>query len=120
MNHLYIALTIIFTIYGQIVIKWQVTKSGALPSGFAEKGHFFLQLLINPWIISGLAAAFLASLAWMTAMTKFELSYAYPFMSLSFVFVLALSGVFFQEAVTAPRVIGMVLIVVGIVIGSKG
>lgn len=120
MNHFYIALTVIFTVYGQIVIKWQVAKVGDLPVGTAEKMGFLLQLLLNPWIISGFAAAFLAALAWMAAMTKFDLSYAYPFMSLAFVLVLVLSGPVFQEAVTTPKVIGMALIVAGIVVGSQG
>lgn len=120
MNHLYIALTIIFTVYGQLVIKWQVANASSFPSGLVEKGLFLFNLLLNPWIISGFAAAFLASLAWIAAMTKFELSYAYPFMSLAFVFVLALSGVLFQETVTVPKVIGMALIVMGIVVGSQG
>ena len=120
MNHLYIALTLIFTVYGQIVIKWQVSKAGSLPVDATEKGLFLLTLLSNPWIISGLAAAFFAALSWMAAMTKFELSYAYPFMSLGFVMILFLSGPLFQEAVSAPKIIGMALIVVGIVVGSQG
>jgi multidrug transporter EmrE-like cation transporter len=120
MNHIYIALTIMFTVYGQIVIKWQVGKAGTLPAGSFDKGLFLLTMLFNPWIISGFAAAFLAALAWMAAMTKFELSYAYPFMSLAFVMVLVLSGPLFQEAVTAPKIIGMALIVAGIAVGSQG
>ncbi|MBE0574961.1 MAG: EamA family transporter [Desulfuromonadales bacterium] len=120
MNHLYIALTIIFTVYGQVVIKWQVGIAGELPSGSVEKGLFLFNLLFNPWIISGFAAAFIAALAWMAAMTKFELSYAYPFMSLAFIFVLVLSGVFFQEPITLPKMLGMVLIVAGIVVSSQG
>ena len=52
-------------------------------------------------------------------MTKFELSYAYPFTSVGFVLVLILSAVFFHEAITIPKVIGMVLIVAGIIIGSQ-
>jgi uncharacterized membrane protein len=56
----------------------------------------------------------------MAAMTKFSLSYAYPFMSLSFVLVVALSSVFFQDSITAPKAVGITLIVAGIIIGSKG
>lgn len=53
-----------------------------------------------PFIISGFAAAFIAALCWMAAMTKFDLSYAYPFMSIPFIFVLFLSAFFFQEPIT--------------------
>ena len=70
--------------------------------------------------MSGIGAGFLAFLCWMAALTKFELSYAYPFMSSSFLLVLILSAVFFHEALTLPKVIGVALVMVGIVVGSRG
>lgn len=120
MGYLYVLLTIAFTVYGQLVLKWQVAEVGPLPASASDKILHLLGLLLNPWIISGFAAAFLASLAWMAAMTKFELSHAYPFMSASFVLVLILSGVLFNEPITTLKVVGMAFIVVGIAIGSQG
>lgn len=120
MSYFYIALTILLTVYGQIVIKWQAAQAGVLPSGFAEKIIFLLRLVLNPWVLSGFAAAFLASLAWMAAMTKLPLSHAYPFMSISFVLVVILGAVFFSEPLTSLKLIGLVLIVAGVIIGSQG
>jgi drug/metabolite transporter (DMT)-like permease len=74
---------------------------------------------LNPWIITGLLSAFLASLFWMAAMTKFPISYAYPFTSLAFVLVVFLGAVFFNEPITWPRVVGLATIVAGIVISSQ-
>jgi len=51
-------------------------------------------------------------------MTKFQLNYAYPFMSLNFVFVFALSAFIFNEPISLPRIIGLGLIVLGVIIGS--
>lgn len=120
MNYLYIFLTIVFTVYGQLVIKWQVSGAGILPGDFLGKTLFLLKLLINPWIISALLAAFLAALSWMMAMSKFDISHAYPFMSLSFILVLILSGIFFSEPITFFKVTGLLLIVIGIIVGSQG
>lgn len=120
MNHIYILLTILFTVYGQIVIKWQVRLAGVFPNDNPEKLQFIVKLLINPWVISSFVGAFLAAISWMAAMTKLPLSYAYPFMSLSFVLVVFLSAFFFKETVTVPKTIGLVFIVLGIIIGSKG
>lgn len=119
LDYLYIFGTIFFTVYGQLVLKWQVSQAGPFPLDMTEKIWFLLRLLFNPWVISGMAGAFLAFLCWMAAMTKFELSYAYPFMSLAFALVLVLSAIFFQEAVTLPKVMGLSLIVLGIIIGSR-
>lgn len=120
MSYVYIAITIILTVYGQIVIKWQAAQAGVLPSGGGEKLLFLLRLVLNPWVASGLFAAFLASLTWMAAMTRMPLSHAYPFMSLAFVLVMFLSAFIFNEPLTWPKAIGMVCIVVGIVVGSQG
>lgn len=116
----YIAGTVLFTVYGQIVLKWRVAKVGALPAIFSHKIFFLLSVIWDPWVLSGLVAGFFAFLCWMAALTEFELSYAYPFMSLSFLLVLVLSAILFQEPLTVSKVVGVGLIVAGIIIGSRG
>ena len=120
MGYFYILGTILLTVYGQLVLKWQISQAGSLPIALADKLMFLLRQFGNLWILSGFAAAVVAALCWMAAMTKFELSYAYPFMSLSFVLVLGLSAPLLHETITAPKVIGIALIVAGIIIGSRG
>jgi len=119
MGYFYIFLTILFTVYGQLVLKWQVNEAGQLPVDLEGKIFFLFKILLNPWILSGFASAFVAALAWMAAMTKFDLSHAYPFMSLAFVLVLFLSVFFFHEPLTWSKVAGMALIVCGIFVGSQ-
>ncbi|UOQ83719.1 EamA family transporter [Gracilibacillus salinarum] len=116
MGYLYIFCTIGFTVYGQLIIKWTMDKQGGLPEVWSEKILFLLQLLLNPWILSGFAAAFLAALSWMAAMSKFDISYAYPFMSLSFVLVFILSIFLFGEPVSTQKIIGFSFIIVGILV----
>ena len=120
MSYFYIFLTIMLTVYGQIAIKWQVLSAGPFPSCLWDKLVFLSRLLLNPWVVSALLAALMASVSWMAAMTRLQLSYAYPFMSFTFVLVMILSGVFFHEPVTPHKIIGMGLIIAGIVIGSQG
>ena len=116
----YVLGSVLFTVYGQIIVKWQVSKAGALPASLLERIPFLLGLIFNPWILSGIFAGFCALVCWLAAMTKFELSYAYPFMSLAFVFVLVLSAVLFHEPLTVAKIMGVLLIIAGIVVGSRG
>lgn len=118
-KYLYIFLTIFFTVYGQIILKWRVNKYPKLPANSSEKLIFIIKMLLDPFIISGFASAFIASLFWMLAMTKFNLSFAYPFMSLSFVIVLILSVLIFKESFTVYKVVGLSFILAGIVITSR-
>lgn len=119
MGYFYIAGTIIFTVYGQLMLKWRISAYGALPDGFYEKCVFLFKLVFDPYIFSGFFAAFIASFFWMAAMTKFDVSYAYPFMSGAFVIVFVLSVMLFQEPITWQKIIGLCLIVTGIIVTSR-
>jgi len=119
MNYLYILGTVSFTVYGQLIIKWRITHYGALPELFSEKIIFLIKLLFDPFILSGFVSAFIASLFWMAAMTKFEVSYAYPIV----VSGLLLLTVFFSiilldESIHFRKIIGILLILLGIFIVS--
>jgi multidrug transporter EmrE-like cation transporter len=107
-------------VYGNLMMKWQLLSAGSLPESFLRKFSFLLRMFINAWVVSSLVAVFLASLFWMAALAKFDLSHAYPFMGLTFVLVLVLSVVLFHEPLTMHKIIGIVLIVTGIIVGSRG
>lgn len=118
LGFVFIAATIVLTVYGQLMLKWQVNVLGARPSAFGEIVVFLWKMLTNPWVISGLAAAFGAGLAWMLAVSRLKLSYAYPFMSLTFPAVVLCSLLFFKEPVRAGNAIGVGVIVLGVIIHS--
>jgi|SRR5450759_820870 multidrug transporter EmrE-like cation transporter len=120
MSYVYVIVTVLLTVYGQITIKWQVLEAGPFPADPGEKAWFLARLLLNPWVISALAAGLLASVSWMAAMTRLELSHAYPFMSLAFVLVMICSAWFFSEPITVLKVAGIVLVVLGILVGNQG
>lgn len=117
-GYLLVAATVLFTVFGQLVIKWQVTTAGPLPAAFADKLQFLAHLLLNPWIIAGLLSAFAASLTWMLALSKLPLTVAYPFTAFSFVIVVLGGGYLFSEPVGLAKVAGLCLIVVGITLTS--
>ena len=119
MGYFYIFATIFFTVYGQIVLKWRINTVGTLPEGLTDKIIFLFKLLFDPWIFSGFLAAFIASFFWMATMTKFDISYAYPFMSGAFVLVFLLSVFLFQEPISWQKVVGLILIISGIIITSR-
>lgn len=115
-----VALTVLLTTYGQLVIKWQVMKQANAPFDFMSGWPPVLLLLLRPWVISALAAAFLASLCWMVAMSRLELSRAYPFMALNFLLVGALAVPMFGEPLTRGKIAGIGLVIVGLIVLSRG
>jgi multidrug transporter EmrE-like cation transporter len=118
-GYVYVLATVLLTVYGQLVFKWRIDEAGDFPSGTSDRLRYVGELAIEPWVISVFAAALAASLAWGAALTKFELSFAYPFMSLSFVLVLLLGVALFSETLSAAKVIGVLLISAGLIVGSQ-
>lgn len=119
LDYLWIFLTIFFTVYGQVILKWRVRTFGAMPPELSEKVLFIVRVLFDPAVFSGLVAAFLASLCWIVAMTKFELSYAYPFVSLCFVTVMFLSVWLLGESLSWWKVSGVCFIIFGTILASR-
>ncbi|MEQ1637317.1 MAG: EamA family transporter [Methylococcales bacterium] len=118
-GYFYIAGTVFFTVYGQLILKWRITHYGQLPVDAWDKFYFLAKLVLDPFLLSGFASTLVAAVFWIAAMTKFDISYAYPFMSLAFVLVLLLSAWLFKEPVTLNKIIGMAFIVIGIIITSR-
>ncbi|MCB4364625.1 EamA family transporter [Hydrogenophaga taeniospiralis] len=119
-DHLYIIGTILFTVYSQLVMRWQVAAAGPLPIDAPGKASYVINLLLNPWVLSGMVATFLAGISWMLAMTKFEISYAYPFVSLNYILVLAAAFFLLNETLSATKLMGSALVIIGIIVISKG
>ncbi|PZP68138.1 MAG: hypothetical protein DI604_19960 [Delftia acidovorans] len=101
-------------------MRWQVSSAGPLPIDMSGKIAYVAHLLINPWVLSGIIATFFAGVSWMLAMTKFEISYAYPFVSLNYIFVLMAGFLIFNESVSMEKVIGSALVILGIIVLAKG
>jgi drug/metabolite transporter (DMT)-like permease len=115
-----VGLCILFTVYGQLIIKWRMLTFGKLPDDLPAKILVLVRNLFDPWIFSGLFAAGVAAVSWMAAMTVLPITKAYPFMSLAFIFVLIFGSKLFGEPVTWPKIAGLVLVVAGLLVGVRG
>jgi uncharacterized membrane protein len=118
--YLYIFGTLFFTVYGQIILKWRLSSLKVeLPDSMMDKIIYLVKLVFDPFVFSGFAAAFIASLFWMAAMTKFEITKAYPFMSLAPALVFVIGMLFLGEQFTIGKLIGLVLIILGTFVTVK-
>ena len=121
LNHFYILLAISFGVVSQLIIKWQMSAfSFEDYETWQDKFALAFSMLFNPYIFLSLLLTLLAGITWMIAMTKFEISYAYPFTLLGLVFVTIFAIVFFGENFNLYKIGGIVLILFGVFLISKG
>lgn len=115
----YIGPTVLLVVYSQLVSKWRISALGVLPTDNLDKAVFLLKALFDPYIASGVIAAFLGSLAWLAVISKIPLNVGFPaYYGLTFVFVILGSAWVLNEQITILKLVGAGLILLGVVIGS--
>jgi drug/metabolite transporter (DMT)-like permease len=116
-----LALVAAMSCANQLFLKAGVSQGG--PIAFSPEGLVVLirRIFTTPLILAGYALGGLMNLVWLTALSRFEISFAAPVMSgLYFVFLLAASAVILGETVGPNRWIGTLLIVGGMfLVGRK-
>jgi len=115
----FIFLMLAFTVAGQIFVKQGMLEVGSTPSNLSQIPEFMLRALTNIRVVLGFGCAFLASLCWLVAISRTELSFAYPFTGLSIVLVLTLAPTFFGEVVPLTRWLGVLIVCAGIWVASR-
>lgn len=108
-----IGITVVCTVFGQIMTKWRIM---VLTQGkhFENTFYYYKTLFLDPLFLLGLLSVLPAGLCWVVAIKNIHLSYAYPFVGLTFAFVVVLSAVFFHEPLTLSKLLGVLLIVAGV------
>ena len=105
--------------YSQVVVKWWAANN----TGSEELSTLgaFASFVSNPVVVSAYAAALLGSFAWLIVLTKLPLTLAFPvYIGVTFVMVMIGGSVFLSEAITLSKALAILLILIGIALGTKG
>jgi drug/metabolite transporter (DMT)-like permease len=79
-----------------------------------------LSIFANPSVLGGLALYALGALAWLLALSRAPVSFAYPFVGLGFVLTSVLAWAILGEAISAERAAGTALVALGVVLIARG
>lgn len=72
----------------------------------------FLSLIFNYYIIFWLLSYALSILLWIYVLSKVQVSYAYPFLSLWFILVIIISYIFLWETINLYKILWILFIVI--------
>ncbi len=79
-----------------------------------------LQAFLNPLVIGGIAVFGFTTLVWLVILSRVNLSIAYPMIGLGYVLSIPFAHIFFKEQVTPLRIIGAILICIGLYFVALG
>lgn len=105
----------------QLFLKAGVEKVKVLNAGQLFDGTLssLISVLFNNYILLGLALYTIGALAWIWVLSKVDISYAYPFVSLGFVMTLFIGAFAFNETLSFGKVLGVTFIVLGCIIIAR-
>lgn len=115
-NYLLILPIAVLVTYSQIIVKWRAgAKDQLATSSFSQ---YLVTFMTDPVILSAYGAALVASFAWLFVVTKLPLTVAFPvYIGVTFAMVLLGGWFFLSETLTATKLVAVLLIFGGIVLG---
>jgi drug/metabolite transporter (DMT)-like permease len=118
-GYIYIFTTIVFTVIGQLLVKVGMARVVASFSEPPQLGRLIVAAFLQPAVVTGLACALMAAVAWLAAVARLPISVAYPFMALPIVLVLLLAPLCFGERVLVNQWIGVSIVSFGLWLASR-
>jgi multidrug transporter EmrE-like cation transporter len=118
-NFLLILVCVTLGVGGQLMLKHGMSARGNPVDQMVEVVPHLIAAASNPFVIAGGVLYALSFALWLIVLTRADLSYAYPLLSMGYVIVVLLSRVLFQEAVTPIRLAGTLVICVGVFLISR-
>ncbi|WP_417413140.1 transporter [Hoeflea sp.] len=112
----FILFTVLTNAAAQLMLKQGMISLGALSFTSDTMITRIFQILFNPWVFAGLATFVISMASHLYVLSKVELSFAYPFLSLAYVAVAIFAYVLFKEDLNSWRIAGIAFICVGTVL----
>lgn len=114
-----ILFTVLTNAAAQIMLKQGMLNLGTFelsPEGMVEA---MPRVALNPFVILGLGTFVVSMASHLVVLSRVDLSFAYPFLSLAYVVATLYAYFVFHEDVTAYRVAGIGLICLGTILISR-
>lgn len=111
---------VLLTIFNSVLMVtgqtlWKLGATGKEIHSLAQ----LLRLFLSPYVIAGLMVYAFASVLWIYILNKGELSYVYPIQSTAFIFALIIGITIFKEQLTPSKIIGVLIICLGVIIITR-
>lgn len=101
-----------------------------LKKGMMSVGHFELTVdgimpilgltATNLFVLSGLFCYVVSVAIWLLVLSRVEVSFAYPFLSVGYMVTAVFAYVVYGENLSGSRILGIILISLGVVFISRG
>jgi len=104
---------------GQTLLKYGLTRAGGVSFASGNIMQGLRVIFTSPYLIMGFVAYGISALLWLDVLSKLDISYAFPLVSLTYVITLFVGRFLFHETVTWSRVVGVLVIIGGVILVAR-
>lgn len=103
----------------QLCLKAGADKVGPITLSLDNLWDLLRGIIFNPMICLGLSCYVVSVIAWIVALSRVEVSFAYPMLSIGYVVSAVAAYYLFGEALTPMRMGGIFVIILGVFMISR-
>jgi len=114
-----IAAGVLLNTFAQLLLKAGANSIGRFEFALSHALEIGLKFIVNPYILGGMACYAVSLVVWLMALSRVEVSVAYPMLSVGFALNAVLAWWLLGEPVTMQRLAGIAIIIVGVTIVAR-
>lgn len=120
MNYLpLIMLGVLLNAGAQLLLKEGMRRIGHFEFAWSNVWPIGIQVMANPFVIMGLFAYVVSVMVWLLVLSRVEVSYAYPMLSVGYIVNAVAAYYLFQEDMSFTRITGILIIIAGVYLVSR-
>ena len=108
------------TVIGEVLLKLGMNAISAQVGAFSLEPRVLWATFTDWRVILGFALVFGGALFWLGVISRVNLSFAYPLLALNYVLILIPSRYLLGESITPSKLVGALIVVVGVVVITWG
>ncbi|KXF76892.1 transporter [Paramesorhizobium deserti] len=109
----FILFTVMTNAAAQIMLKYGMISLGPISFTTDTLVQRIFQIVFNPWVFAGLTVFVISMASHLYVLSKVDLSFAYPFLSLAYVAVALFAWAVFKEDLGTLKIAGIAFICIG-------
>lgn len=103
----------------QLLLKAGMSQIGQFDFSFANAVPIGMKVMMNPPIISGIFLYVMSVVVWLLVLSRVQVSYAYPMLSIGYIVNAFAANYFFGEPLTSMRMLGIFIIITGVYLVAR-
>lgn len=103
----------------QLALKASVRGQGAIGLNPADALPTALRIAAEPWLWLGLGCYAVSVVVWILALSRVEVSIAYPMLSIGYIINALVAWAWLGEVLSANKIAGIAIITVGVIVLAR-